>query len=268
MREKTTPRCPSELELDRWALDGRPADHAVPEHALGCPACAARLVALDRASAIVAPPVFARNVQDVLDRAEARRPLRPRPWAWLLELQPRWILATAAAACLVLVLANLGPSPVEGPAGSGASGPAPSAVEGWKAGQDVTLQVLAGGEPSPAGATLAPGVVLTMRLTVARPGHLALVSLEQGGRVSRVLPARGARPTPVTPGVVTVQGGVAAAAGVERLYVLFDLRPFDLDDALRDMPSLARADRGQASGEGAGPRVVATWWFRHGEARP
>jgi hypothetical protein len=212
---------------------------------------------MEHAEAVVAPPVFARNVEDVLVRAEALRTERPRPWAWLCEARARWALAAAAVACLVLVVVV-----------PGTKEPVPSETAAWKAGEDVTLQVLAGGEPIPSGATLAQGVVLTMRLTVARPGHLALVSLEQGGRLSRVLPARGARPTPVMPGVVTTQGGVAAANGVERLYVLFGERPFDLDDALRDVPSLARADGGPATGEGQGPRVVATWWFRHGEVTP
>jgi|GEM_PF-2986816 len=264
MRDDTVDRCPSELELDRWALAGRPTGHRVPEHALGCPACASRLAAMEHAERVVAPAVFEQNVQDVLDRVEARRVERRRPWAWLFEAQARWALATVAAACLVLVLAHREP-PLHDPV-----------TATWKAGEGVALQVLAGGEPSAAGATLAPGVVLTMRLTVTRPGHLALVSLEQGGRVSRVLPAKGARPTPVTPGVVVTQGGVAPATGVERLVVLFDERPFDLDAALRDVQTASWGDLAAAKGSSVrldpardqGPRVVATWWFRHAGGQP
>lgn len=276
MRDDTLRRCPSELELDRWALAGRPAAHAVPVHAAACPECRERLAYMERAEAMVAPHAFATNVQEVLDRAEALRAERRRPWAWFFEGRGGWALAAAAACLLLVAVVPREPTPTD-PVGPGAgAGVAPSGVEGWKAGEGVALQVLVGGEPTPAGATLASGVVLTLRLSVARPGHLALVSLEQGGRVSRVLPAKGARPTPVAPGVVVTQGGVAAASGVERLYVLFDERPFDLDAALREVQAAARGDLGAGAGAGLpldlardqGPRVAATWWFRHGEVQP
>jgi hypothetical protein len=238
MPDVATGRCPSELELDRWLLAGRPADHAVFAHAAGCPACQSRLQAATDAQVLVAPPVLATHVADVLARAQARQAERS-PWRRWLDDGWRWALVPAVvlAVGLVVLAVRPGPAPVH-PRG---------AVEGWKAGGEVALQVLAGGEPVQSGAVLDPGTVLTLRVTVARPGFLALVSVEEGGRVSRILPTRGARPMPVTAGVVSAQGGVAAAQGVERVYALFDEQPFDVDRALAGRP-----------------QVAATWWFRHG----
>ena len=252
MPDVATGRCPSELELDRWLLAGRPADHAVPAHAAGCAACQSRLQAATDAQVLVAPPVLATHVADVLARAQARQAERS-PWRRWLDDGWRWALVPAVVLAVGLVVLAVRPGPAPEPGQSMVEGPVPSdvarggGVEGWKAGGEVALQVLAGGEPVQSGAVLAPGTVLTLQLTVARPGFLALVSVEEGGRVSRILPTRGARPMPVTSGVISAQGGVAASQGVEHVYALFDDKPFDVDRALAGRP-----------------QVAAAWWFRHG----
>jgi len=258
MAEPTVARCPSELELDRWLLADRPADHAVPRHAADCARCAARLASAAEADAVVAPAVLAAHVADVLVRAEARRH-RWDPAGWWADARVRWALVPAAAACLLIALVAVRVVPAD----------PPGAEATWK-GSDVALQVLAGGEPLGSGLNLAPGAVLTLRATVARPGFLALVSVEESGRVSRLLPTRGDRPTPVSPGVVTARGVVADAVGVERVYALFAERPFGTDEALRTLrtlPTASRTPEPSAAGDGP-PRVAASWWFRHGRTTP
>jgi len=95
---------------------------------------------------------------------------------------------------------------------------------------------------------------------------VALVSVDAGGAVSRLLPAAGDQARAVEPGVVHARAGVTASAGIERLLVLFDREPFEVSEAAE---AASRALGSGAAAEGAepapAPRLAASWWFRHAE---
>jgi hypothetical protein len=250
--------CPSELELDRWALAGRPSEHAVARHARGCPACAGRLEQVAECEALVAPGVLEARVEAVYARAAAQERGRWARWRRLMAASPLAVGALAAALVAMLVLASW-------PRPEPESGEQPA----WKVVGEVALQVLVGQEVRAGGATLAPGALLTFRVTTARPGFLALVSLEQGGRASRVWPAQGPQAAAVARGLTLVQGGVAAARGAERVFVLFDQQPFAIQDALEAVLRGVgtEADLARADGRGVS-RVAASWWFHHAGGTP
>lgn len=249
--------CPSALDLDRWVLAGRPSDHEVSKHAVKCEGCRGRVDALAKDSALreqaVDPVLMEQRIDAIYAAADSRRAegVRSRLWSFA---RPRNFAAVSALAVLVFALVVV----------PRIERPDTEAELGWKASGDVALQVRVGGSPRPAGAALAPGVVLVAEMTVARTGYLALVSIEEDGRVSRILPARGAMALRVETGVLRVQGGVTPSIGIERMIVLFDPEPFEIGAAVTEIRrGEAYRSLSAAYEAGSAPRIAASWWFRH-----
>jgi hypothetical protein len=248
----------SAFDLDRWILAGRPAGHSVTEHAASCPECSARIEAPGVSKPVLEPSgaLIEGRIDAIFREAETRR---AGPLAKLASVVRRpWALAPAlAVAAAVMVFVFAAPMLLEAPKEGDRS-------LGWKAGGEVVLKVSVGGAPEPAGSVLAPGALLAVDVTVARKGHLALLSVDAGGAVSQVLPARGEDSLAVEPGVVHARGAVSPSTGVERLLVLFGDAPFRIGAAAEIARQSLDSDVGTGGAEvGLGPRVAASWWFRH-----
>jgi len=194
-------RCASEIALEAHLFD--PARSTLGSHVESCASCRAKLARMEREG-----EEFRRFVHPrTLDRLLAgREPPRNR-WSKLLgTLVPVGGLAAAAAA--MLLLSPRPPSDYLGAKGTALS------MQVW-AGSAEGARELGDGDPVPADARL------RFRVASGRPCRLWLVSVDARGEVSRLFPAQGDAPSPVTGGT-TLPGGVAldGVAGPERLYAV------------------------------------------------
>jgi len=166
-----TPRCPSDLALEKLLLE--PAGAALAPHLDGCARCQARLTEMRRQGEDFQRFVFPATVA-AIEEAAARRP------AWDLT---RWLAplpALAAAAAVVLLVGPGQPDP---------------RYEGVKGGNSMGLAVFLqdGGVPHPArdGETVPASASVRFKVRPARPCRLWVLSVDAAGQVSRIFPAEG-----------------------------------------------------------------------------
>jgi hypothetical protein len=166
-----TPRCPSDLALEKLLLD--PAGTPLAPHLDGCPRCQARLAEMKRQGEDFLRYVFPATVEAV-EAAAARRP------AWDLV---RWLAplpALAAAAAVILVVGPGGP---------------PEGYLGVKGGNSMGLAVFLqrpdGPHPARDGEVVPASASVRFKVRPSRPCRLWLLSVDATGQVSRLFPADG-----------------------------------------------------------------------------
>ncbi len=215
-------RCASEMALEAHLFDqGR---STLGSHVEGCAACRARLARMEREGEEFRRFVHPRTV----DRLLAAREAPGSGWARFLgALVPVGGLAVAAA---LLVLTPRPPADYLGVKGTALS------MQVW-AGSVEGAREVADGDRVPAAA------LLRLRVSSGRPCSLWLLSVDAGGQVSRLFPAQGDGPAPVT-GATTLPGGVAldGEAGPERLYAVCSV------DAV-PLAQVERSIRGAVAGD-------------------
>lgn len=166
-----TPRCPSDLALEKLLLD--PASSALEPHLSGCARCQARLAEMKRQGEDFLRYVFPATVGAV-EEAAARR----RSWSLLSWIAP--LPALAAAAAIVLMV---------GP------GTPPSDWIATKGGNSMGLAVfLQGGggiHPARDGEAVPATSSVRFKVRPARPCRLWVLSVDAAGQVSRIFPTEG-----------------------------------------------------------------------------
>ena len=193
-------RCASEMALEAHLLD--PGRSALVSHVEDCAACRAKLARMEREGEEFLRFVHPRTLDGLLTAREAPG----RGWARLLgALVPVGGLAVAAA---MFLLSPRPPADYLGVKGTALS------MQIWEGSVHGAREV-ADGDRVPAAA------LLRLRVSSGRPCSLWLLSVDAGGQVSRLFPAQGDVPAPVT-GATTLPGGVAldGEAGPERLYAV------------------------------------------------
>jgi hypothetical protein len=199
--------CPSQLRLDEW-VSGRRED-SVAAHLAGCERCGVRVAKLeaDRAE-------FQRRARPQAFADAVLRGRRPSLWSW-----PRFVVFALAACALLFVLR-----------------PRDEAGDAYKSGGPQALLYVKRGEvvaPHDPERTLRAGDVLQLVLLSTRPGHIAVVDLEEGGLDSVLHEG----PLPAGRTQLPRAFELDAWLGGERLVVLF------ADKAIDD--PVARARRGE-----------------------
>ncbi len=166
-----TPRCPSDLALEKLLLD--PSSTALKPHLDGCARCQARLAEMKRQGEHFHQFVFPATV-GAIEEAAARRPAFDLV-RWLAPLP-----ALAAAAAVVLLV---------GP------GQPPDDYTGTKGGNSMGLAVFlqSGGGTHPArdGEVVPASSSVRFKVRPARPCRLWVLSVDATGQVSRIFPADG-----------------------------------------------------------------------------
>lgn len=194
-------RCASAIALEAHLFD--PARSTLGAHVEGCPACQAKLARMEREGEEFLRFVHPRTLDRLLSAREAPR----SGWSRILgTLLPVGGLAAAAAA--MLLLSPRPPADYLGAKGT------PLSMQVW-AGSAHGAREVADGDRVPASA------LLRLRVSSGRRCNLWLLSVDARGQVSRLFPAQGDAPAPVT-GTTTLPGGVAldGEAGPERLYAV------------------------------------------------
>ncbi len=230
-----------ELELRRFRIGELPPERSreIADHVPGCDACQARLAAIDAEAARFRESIsFERFAAGV---ASAGRTARRRPRI------PRWVppaMALAAAAGVVLAL-SVRPATVTGPAPAGAN-----RVKGGGAAVDFYV----GGEGTPRLAGAAERLAAGERVRIGyHPGpyrYLAVVSVDDGGEVSRLYPT-GGESLPVTRGrgaETLLPSSVAFSGhGPERVVVVLTRRPVPVSRVARKVKAAWRAAGGDVT---------------------
>jgi len=217
-------RCPSELELDAFELEGRPAGHGLQAHLAGCGRCRARLAERDQAR-----ERFVREVYPVTLAAVEAAGERARPGAGWLGWLLRPALLGVAAGVLVLSLAGL-------LWWRGGEGPPPDSYVGVKGGASLQVWARRGERVFPVGpgARLRAGDLLRFVPRLPGPGYMMIVSVDARGKVSPYHPPAGGRAAAVRPplGAPALPGSIELdeSRGPERLWLLFSTREFELGE--------------------------------------
>jgi hypothetical protein len=166
-----TPRCPSDLALEKLLLD--PAATALAPHLEACARCQGRLDEMKRQGEDFQRYVFPATV-GAIEEAAARRPA----WDFVRWLAPLPALAAAAAVILVV--------------GTGAP---PEDYIGSKGGSSmglaVFLQDATGPHPARDGEVVSASASVRFKVRPARPCRLWVLSVDAAGQVSRIFPAEG-----------------------------------------------------------------------------
>lgn len=209
-----TALCPSELALEAYLLD--PERSPIAAHVAGCERCGDRLGRMRLEGQEFAQYVYPATVEAV--EAAAHRP----PW-WR---RPAFLLPIPAVAALAAVLVAIFPrSPSDDYVGN----------KGGTGGLGLTVFVArgAGAEPLIDRAEVPAASALRFRLRASAPCRLRLLSLDEAGAVSPLLPAAGHDGFPVARGETDLPGGVVldGKAGPERIFALCTPGPFTAEDA-------------------------------------
>jgi hypothetical protein len=229
--------CPGALALDeRWIADASP-DDPVRLHAAACPDCAAHLVGLDEAAALVRRVVLPAVLEAAPTGLARWRRRAPRP-----ALAFGLVLALGLA--LTGVAARWIARPESAPAGGGVA---------FKGSVGLEAVVQRGGQvfAVDAGAPLFRGDRVRFRLDLPRDGHLFVVALDARGALIALYPFGGPGSAPVSRHLDALPGSVEldGARGVERVYALFGAAPFTLAQVreaaagVRDERALVAAER-------------------------
>jgi hypothetical protein len=219
--------CPSDLKLEGYLMNAALSEAA--PHVAVCERCRARLRQMEREG-----EDFRRFVYPATIGALQGRP----PLRWLGLSAPAAALAAAAA---VVLMARSGPPDDY----SGTKGAALKLTV--YAGSSAGARALDDREAVPASASL------RFRVQPSAPCRLAIVSVDDGGQVSRLFPAAGevgvnvAQPQAL-PGGAVLDG----RAGLERIYAVCTPAPLPLS-LLEEAVRAAAPARGAGSIRTAGP---------------
>lgn len=220
--------CPSDLKLEGYLMNAALSEAA--PHVAACERCRARLRQMEREGEDFRRFVYPATV-GALQRT--RPPLR-----WLGLSAPAMALAAAAA---VVLMARRGPPDDY----SGTKGAALKLTV--YAGSTTGARALNDREAVPASASL------RFRVQPSAPCRLAIVSVDDGGQVSRLFPAAGEEGVNVAqpqalPGGAVLDGRV----GPERIYAVCTPAPLPLS-LLEEAVRAATPARGPGSIRTAGP---------------
>jgi hypothetical protein len=224
--------CPGPLALDRWWLAGAPQGHPLHEHVRQCEVCRAQVAANQAAAQVV--------VAEVLPALGGVQAERPGAWSGLAEwwrgLGRGWALAGGLAA-LVLVLGVWGLMPRDPDLAVAFKGPIGLEVYGHR--DQATFRVSDGDR-------LRPGDRLRFRVTTPGPGYLLILSVEEGGRVTRFYPFASDAAQSFDGRGALLEGSIALDSflGRERVFVLFSPAPFSLREVSAAAASLAATPGG------------------------
>ncbi len=222
--------CPSDLKLEAHLLEGERS--AVAPHVAGCDRCQARLQRMEREG-----ENFRRFVYPATLEGLERPPRRSFSWTWLgLGLgAPVAALATAA----VILLVRTGPADDY------------TGIKGGALRLDVYAALGAGARSLGDRDVVPASASLRFRVQPSSPCHLAIVSLDDLGQVSRLFPLAGEAGTRVT-GRQELPGGAVldGRAGPERIYAVCTAAPLLL---ARIEEATRTASPGAAAVRKAGP---------------
>jgi len=220
-----TARCPSDLALEGYLLDGGPA--RLGAHLSSCSSCAARLERMRAEGQSFLQYVYPATVERV--QAEASRPagIAAAPWgrALLARLLPgrRLLHLSAAAALAVAILAA--PS-----AWSSLHSPSDDyvGVKGAREslGLTVFLGTAQGARPVADGEVVPSTSALRFKVVPSQACHLWLFSLDDAAQLSLLYPAARDQGAPIAragplPGGAVLDG----VAGRERIFAVCTLAP-------------------------------------------
>lgn len=204
MGESVTVRCPSELALEEYLLEGDSSEHA--SHVEACASCRARVARMEEEGRQFISHVFPATVAKI--EAAVDRTARWKSWRMLL------VPAAAAFAVLLLTLRPaVGPAPVDGDAdGTQLKGTRSLRLSVF-VGTDEGARQVADGAATPARSAV--------RFKVRPPSacRLWIASVDGAGAVSRLYPTSGdggaeIRTVTALPGGAVLDG----AAGPERIF--------------------------------------------------
>jgi hypothetical protein len=218
----TTPRCPTDLALERHLLD--PAGSPLEPHLAACEPCRARLARMEDEGERFRRFVFPATVERI-EEAARRRPAR---W-WIAVLAPVPILAAMVA--VILAVRQAGPADdYVGMKGSGGLG------------LTAFMRDAGGARAVPDGGTVPANAALRLRVRTSAPCRLFVLSVDARGSVSR-LDAGGADGLPLAAGQHDLPGGVEldGSTGPERLFAV-------CATAGPSWPDVDRAGRAAAGG--------------------
>jgi hypothetical protein len=217
---------PSDLKLEAHLLDA--AHSPVAAHVAGCDRCRARLQRMEGEG-----EEFRRFVYPATLAGLEQRP--PRRWVWVKFAAP---VAALAAAVVVLVVRTGPPDDY-----SGAKGAAFKLTV--YAGLGESARALGDGDVVPANASL------RFRVQPSGSCHLAIVSVDETGHVSRLFPPAGdavsVTKMQALPGGAVLDG----RAGPERIYAVCAPAPIPLSQI--EEAARAVSPPGAASVRAAGP---------------
>jgi Domain of unknown function (DUF4384) len=166
-------RCPSDLALERHLLE--PEASSLAGHLAACPACAARLAAMQQQDEDFASFVYPVTVEAVEATAGSR-------WTAILAWR-RWLVLVpalgAAAAVFLMARPTAPPDDYLGVKGGGPLGLAVFVQEGT------------GARQAHDGEVVAAGAALRFRIRTAQPCHLWILSVDARGQISRLFPLQG-----------------------------------------------------------------------------
>jgi hypothetical protein len=225
--------CLSDLTIDRLLageLDGRPARDAATAHLATCTRCRARHAEI----AAEAPRTPSAALVAAAQRSLARQRRRRGP------ALAAFVSALAVAAVVVVAVRPMSRSPIR--------------LKGGDFGLEVLVRRADGrAEATHQDLPLHAGDVVGFRVRTPSDGHLAIVSIDDGGRISEYLPGPTATPPAVKAGesMIDVAITLDATAGRETLFAV--LCP-DRDGATR-AASAAAAVLARAGNPGAVTRL-------------
>ena len=220
-------RCPSELALEQHLL--APGTSKIAAHVQGCARCEARLAVMARQGEEFNRFVFPATLDAVVAPQRA-------PWLrWLFVAAP----VAAAAGVLLLVLRPAAEPPPDYTGSKGAQ----LSLTIYGAGPD-------GAQELTSGAAVRTEASLRFRVRAARPCYLWLLSIDDGGQVSRLYPRDGIAGAQVQ-GAVEPPGGAVldGRAGVERFFAVCSEAPLAFEAVER---AAVLVPRGPAGVRGAG----------------
>jgi len=203
--------CLSDLTIDRLLageLDGRPARDAATAHLATCARCRARHAEI----AAEAPRTPSAALVAAAQRSPARQRRRRGPLA-------AFVSALAVAALVVIAVRPTMRSPIR--------------LKGGDFGLEVLVRRADGrAEPTHPDLPLHAGDVVGFRVRTPSDGHLAIVSIDDSGRISEYLPGPTANPPVVKAGESLIDVAITLDATVGRETLFAVLCP-DRDGATR-----------------------------------
>ncbi len=217
--------CPSDLALDAFELEGRPAVHPLRQHLAACPRCQERMEERDQARETFRREVYPLTVEAVVAAGAGAPAPSARRASWIF----RWALGGAAAMALVLVGLWIGwprPDPAAGGGRAGLHGiKGPPAIQVFVKRGERVFEVREG-EP------LRPKDRIRFVVSLPQPGYLRVLSLN-GDDATSFYPPPGAAPVRLPAGRQELPGATELddGAGPERLWVVFSDEPLSVEEA-------------------------------------